>query len=321
MSVVDMWERHQISVYLAALGSGAAVGLGWRSAAEPLEALIFPVLGALLWATFLQVPFPRLTAAFRDTRFLGAALVLNFVVVPLVVALLTSVVALPRAVLLGVLLTLLCPCIDYVIVFAGLAGGDSQRLVAASPLLMLLQMLALPLLLWVFMGSDLRHVVAPGPFLEAFGLLIVLPLGLAAVTQLLASRHRVGAAVERGMTAAMVPLMAVTLFVVVASQMPQLDGRRDEVAAAVPVYVGFAVIMTALGLLAARASRLDVAAGRALVFSGVTRNSLVVLPLALALPATYAVTPAVVVTQTLVELVVMVVLIRLLPRLLPANWQ
>ena len=47
---------------------------------------------------------------------------------------------------------------------------------------------------------------------------------------------------------------------------------------------------------------------------GATRNSLVVLPLALAMPSPLV--PAAVVTQTLVELLGMVVLVRVLPRLL-----
>jgi ACR3 family arsenite transporter len=51
------------------------------------------------------------------------------------------------------------------------------------------------------------------------------------------------------------------------------------------------------------------------VFSGATRNSLVVLPLALALPASLSLAPVVVVTQTLVELIGMVIFVRLVPRL------
>ncbi len=58
---------------------------------------------------------------------------------------------------------------------------------------------------------------------------------------------------------------------------------------------------------------MNVEESRALVFTSVTRNSLVVLPLALALPAGYRLAPAVVVTQTLVELTGMVVLTRLVP--------
>lgn len=191
----------------------------------------------MLYATFLQVPFTRLIAAFRDVRFLTAVLAINFVVVPVVVAALTLPLTLSRAVLLGVLLTLLTPCIDYVIVFCGLAGGDHRRLLAAAPVLMLTQMVALPLLLWLFVGPELADIVDLGPFLEAFGVLIVVPLLLAWGTQTLAARHRSGRLGRRrasssrnyaarrtrrsasaAMSAAMVPLMTATLFVVVAGQ-------------------------------------------------------------------------------------------------------
>ncbi|MDN5725138.1 MAG: hypothetical protein L0G99_04280 [Propionibacteriales bacterium] len=51
-----------------------------------------------------------------------------------------------------------------------------------------------------------------------------------------------------------------------------------------------------------------------MVFSGATRNSLVILPLALALPDSLSLVAVVVVTQTLVELVGMVTYVRLIPR-------
>jgi ACR3 family arsenite efflux pump ArsB len=76
------------------------------------------------------------------------------------------------------------------------------------------------------------------------------------------------------------------------------------------------LVMPLLGRLAAGLLRMDVGESRALVFTSVTRNSLVMLPLALALPAGYALVPAVVVTQTLVELTGMVVLTRAVPGLL-----
>lgn len=157
------------------------------------------------------------------------------------------------------------------------------------------------------------------PFVEAFGILILLPLALAWTSQAFAARRRAGQVVIRGLNAAMVPVMAATLFVVVGSQVPKLRGRFNDVATAVPVYAAFLVVMAVVGVAAARVARLDVGRARALVFTGATRNSLVVLPLALALPAAYAVTPAIVVTQTLVELVGMLVYIRLVPRLIPAK--
>jgi ACR3 family arsenite efflux pump ArsB len=319
LSRVEWLERHQIVIYLAALVLGAVAGLVLPGGAWALELAIYPVLGALLYATFLQVPFTALTRAFRDVRFLSATMVLNFVVVPVVVAAAIALIPLPQAVLLGVLLVLLTPCIDYVIVFAGLAGGAHQRLLAAAPLLMLAQMVALPLLLVLFMGPGLADIVEIGPFLEAFLILTVLPLGLARATETLAARHRSGQRITSAMNAAMVPLMAATLFVVVASQFPQIEDQVGAVMSVVPLYVAFLVVMAGLGLLLARVFRLDVPSSLALIFSGATRNSLVVLPLALALPEAYAITPVIVVTQTLVELIGMVIYVRAVPWLVPAQ--
>ena len=314
---VEFAERHQIAIYLGSLACAVMFGLAAPSTASALEHAIEPVLATLLYATFLQVPFTALSRSFRDGRFLAAVLVVNFLLVPVIVWALTRVLPDDRAVLLGVLLVLLTPCIDYVIVFAGLAGGSAQRLLAAAPLLMLAQMALLPVYLLLFLGSDLATTVDPGPFIEAFIVLIAIPLTLALCTELLAKRYRSGVVITRMMTALMVPLMAATLFTVVASQIPQVRDSLGTVARVIPVYVAFPVVMALVGRLATRAFRLDVPAGRALTFSGATRNSLVVLPLALALPEPYTIAAVVVVTQTLVELLAMVVYVRAIPRLQP----
>ena len=311
-------DRHQIAVYLLALTAGALVGLLAPQRSPSLAPAIEPVLALLLFATFRQVPFTDLGRSLRDGRFLAAVLTLNFVVVPLVVLGLTRLLPDYRAVLLGVLLVLLTPCIDYVIVFCGLAGGAAQRLLAASPLLMLAQLALLPVYLLLFVGRDLADVVEPGPFLRAFVVLIAVPLLLALLTELLARRHRAGVRITALLTALMVTLLAATLFLVVASQLPEVRGSLATVAKVAPLYVAFAVVMTGVGPLAARLFALDAPAGRALMFSGVTRNSLVVLPLALALPEQYAIAAVLIVTQTLVELVVMLLLVRLAPVLQPA---
>ena len=294
--------------------------------ADAWAVLVEPVLALLLLATFLAVPFAALGAGLRDGRFLGALLVLNFVVVPAVVFGLSRFVAHDDALLVGVLLVLLAPCVDYVIAFTALAGGAAERLLAAAPLLMLVQLVVLPVLLRVVAGEAAVAVVDAGPFVRALVLLILAPLALAALLQWGAVRGRGGvrdtaAGVVRGFTAAMVPLMVVTLFTVVASQIRGVGERLPALAAVVPLFAAFAAVMVALGVVAARWARLDVPAGRALVFSGVTRNSLVVLPLALALPASLDPAPLVVVTQTLVELGAMVSLVRLVPRLLPLHGQ
>ncbi|MEU9701238.1 bile acid:sodium symporter [Streptomyces sp. NPDC047981] len=310
-------DDHQVAIYLVAMVVGGLIGRLAPAAGPGLEHAINPVLGALLFVTFLQVPAAELFRSLRDGRFLTAALVVNFVVVPLVVAAMFAFLPADQAVRLGVLLVLLCPCVDYVIVFSGLAGGSSRRLLAATPLLLVAQMLLLPGFLYLFLGPDLADIVEPGPFLEAFLVLIVVPLALAWALQAWASRRPTGQKVSDAATTTMVPLMAATLFTVVASQVPKLGDSLTDVAAVIPFYAAFLVVMAFAGKAVARLFRLDTGAARAIVFTGATRNSLVVLPLALALPDTLAVAAVVVVTQTLVEVLGMVAYVRLVPRLVP----
>jgi ACR3 family arsenite transporter len=171
----------------------------------------------------------------------------------------------------------------------------------------------LPVFLVLFLGTEMADIVEFGPFLDAFLTLIAAPLALAWLTQ---ACGPAGAAFSRAVSTAMVPLMVVTLLVVVASQVPKVG---VAVLGVVPFYVVFLVVMAGLGVLVARGFRLAVPEARAIVFTGATRNSLVVLPLALALPGSLRVAGIVVVTQTLVEVAGMVIYVRVVPRLVPVR--
>lgn len=276
-------ERHQVALYVAAIVSGAVVGILAPAAGGALEPAITPVLALLLYSTFLAVPLATIGRALRDRRFLLTLAVVNVVVAPVVVFVLSRFVVDSPVLLTGLVLVLVAPCVDYVIVFTGIAGGSHERLLAATPLLMLAQMLLLPLYLVLIVGEG-AAVIDPAPFVQAFLLLIVAPLAAAGLTQALARRHRFGSAISSAMTSAMVPLMMATLAVVVASQIASIGADLAAVLRLVPLYAAFVVVMTAVGVAAGRVARLDTPGIRAVVFSGVTRNSLVVLPLALALP-------------------------------------
>ncbi|WP_229116618.1 arsenic resistance protein [Parenemella sanctibonifatiensis] len=309
----EWMERHQVALCLTALALGAGLGLGLPSVARPAAVVITPTLALLLLVTFVGIPFARIATAWRNGRFLAVLLGLNFVVAPLVAYAVSRLVADDVALVTGVLLVLLAPCVDYVIVFTGLAGGDREGLLAATPLLMLAQMVLLPLQLRLLGGGAAADAIAWGPFLMAFVVVILVPLLAAGLLQLVIPRVTWGGRLESALQVSMVPLMMATLTVVVASQIGAV-GARLEVLRTVPAFVVFAMVMAVLGLAAGRLVKLDVPGRRAAVFSGVTRNSLVVLPLALAMPPALGSVPLVVVTQTMVELVVMVVLVGILGR-------
>ena len=263
-------ERRQIPLYLLALALGAGIGLAAPAAAPAFEVSVTPVLMALLYATFLGIP---LRATRIDAPFLTAVLTLNFVVVPVLAYGLSRFVADDGVLVFGVLLVLLAPCIDYVIVFTGLAGGAADRLLAAAPVLMVVQMLLIPVYLGVFLGPGVADLIEPGPFVQALLLFIVVPLAAAAVTQWLGV-NRLMAVME----SLMVPLMMATLLVVVASQIDAVRADLPSLLRVIPLYIAFLVVTAPAGLLVSRILRQDVPGRRAVVFSGATRNSLVVLP-------------------------------------------
>lgn len=307
-TIPERLEQHQVALYLLAIGAGLAAGLTLPSAAESMDVAVTPLLAALLYVTFLQVRATDLVASLRDRKFLTVVLAVNFVIVPLVVAALTPLLPTDDAIRVGALLVLLCPCVDYVVVFTGLAGGDNQRLLAATPLLLLAQMLIVPVYLTLLLG-DGRTAIDPEPFLWAFAILIVAPLALAWLTQGWAARSAAGRRADDAVSTTMVPLMMAVLFTAVGSQVPRIDSRFDDIAGVIPVYVLFLIVMVFVGLGVARALRLTPSSGTAVVFAGATRNSLVVLPLALALPVGAELAAATVITQTLVELIGMVILV------------
>ena len=312
----DTLEHHQIPLYFVAVLLAAAFGLLVPSSASGLGMLVTPAIAVLMYAMFLQIPFLDLRQGLANKRFLSALLLANFILVPLLVWALTRGLVERPALLVGALLVLLTPCIDYVVVFTHIGKGDSRLMLAATPVLLLLQLVLLPVYLGLMLGAQSGVAVAAGPFVEAFVLLIVLPMILAVLTTSLARRSSVVSAWSNAWAWLPVPAMALVLFVVIASQITSVVRDIGLLVPVIPVYVGFLVLAPLMGMLAARLFALPAATARAVTFSASTRNSLVVLPLALALPEDVrGLAATVVILQTLIELVGELIYIRLIPAL------
>lgn len=307
-------EGRQVWIYFAAVIVAGITGVLIPGTAA-LGAAINPALALMLFVTFLQVPVASLGWALKEVRFLGALLAVNFVVVPLLVAALLQLLPASPILRLGVLMVLLCPCIDYVVTFSHLGRADARLLLASTPALLILQMVLLPVYLRLFLGAETAAYVQLGPFIHAFVWLIAAPFVLAALVQAWAAKTTTGAKTAAFLGLLPVPATAAVLFIVIAAVTPQLGMAIEAALKVVPVYVAFAVIAPLLGWGVGRAVKLEASAGRAIGFSAATRNSLVVLPLALAVPGAVPLLPAVIVAQTLVELVASLIYIRLIPRL------
>lgn len=313
LTLRDTLENYQVQIYFGAVVLGALAAL-LISGTTVLESGINPTLAFMLFVTFLQVPLAELRVALARFRFLGVLLLTNFVVVPVLVGVLVQFLPPDPMVRLGVLLVLLAPCIDYVVTFSHLGRADARLLLAATPALLIVQMLLLPVYLSVFLGPEAGSLINAGPFVHAFVWLIAVPLVLAVLVQFWSDRSVDGARASSVLGLLPVPATALVLFVVVAAVVPQLGPALDVTFRVVPIYVTYAVVAPLAGWGVSKLFRLDAPAGRAVAFSAATRNSLVVLPLAFAVPGAVPILPAIIVTQTLIELLSQLAYIRLAPK-------
>ena len=185
----EQLERYQVWLYLVAILAGMAIGWVSPEQTRHWEMLLWPALGVLLYTTFTQVPLIHLRSAFRDRRFLAALLTGNFILTPVLVGLLLWLLPDDPAIRLGVLLVLLVPCTDWFISFTHLGGGDGARAIAAAPILLIVQLILLPVYIWLFMGNIAIELAVGSHLLPAFFGLIVTPLILAWLTERLTEKH------------------------------------------------------------------------------------------------------------------------------------
>ncbi|MDP3230493.1 MAG: arsenic resistance protein [Acidovorax sp.] len=308
-------ERYQVWVYLTAITLGLATGTVWPGLGPALEALLWPTLAALLFATFLQVPLLHVRDALRDRRFAAAVLLGNFVVLPLLAWALVEAFDFDPVVRLGVLLVLLVPCTDWFITFSQLGKGDVPRAIAITPLNLVLQLVLLPLYLWLMadaqsLGSWNWATLAPAV------LIVLVPLAGAAVAERWMETHPKAEGLRENMAWWPVPLLALVVFLIAGAQVGTVLDAMAQLSTVLPVFVLFLVAAALLAKGIALQLGLPAAQGRTLAFSLGTRNSFVVLPLALLLPAGWELAAVVIVVQSVVELFGMVAYVWVIPKYL-----
>ena len=306
-------ERRQVWFYLSAIVGGLLIGSAWPSIAPTFEALLWPALILLLYATFVQVPLLHLREAFHDHRFVAGMLLGNFIALPALAWMLMQWLPADPAVRLGVLLVLLVPCTDWFITFSQLGGGNVPRAIAVTPINLLLQLLLLPVYLWLMLGSGSVAGLGLAEVWPAL-LVVILPLVAAAVSERWIEARPERASVRKRLAWWPVPLLAMVVFLIAGAQVSAVRNALGLLPVVVPLFIVFLLLaaLVAKGLAGLLALPTD--HGRTLAFSLGTRNSFVVLPFALSLPAGWEVAAVVIVVQSLVELFGMVFYLWWIPR-------
>lgn len=306
-------ESRQVWIYLSAILGGLLVGSVWVSTGTFFEVLLWPALMLLLYTTFVQVPLLHLREAMRDARFVVAVLTGNFLILPVVAWLLVQWLPADPALRLGVLLVLLVPCTDWFITFSQLGNGNLPRAIAVTPINLLLQLLLLPIYLWLMLGSDLSAALAPADIWPAL-VVILLPLAAAVLSERWFEARTQRAVIREQLAWWPVPLLALVVFLIAGAQVGAVQGALRLLPVIVPLFLAFLLLAALIAKGLAKLMALPTDQGRTLAFSLGTRNSFVVLPFALSLPAGWEVAAVVIVVQSLVELFGMAFYLWWIPR-------
>ncbi|MFN3756271.1 MAG: arsenic resistance protein, partial [Flavobacterium sp.] len=134
-------EKYQALLYIVSITLGVLFGANYPEFSNSLEMVLWPVLAFLLYVTFSQIPIAHIPKAIFDYKFITAAFIGNFVLIPVFVAIIIAFMPNDPVLKLGVALVLLVPCTDWFITFSQLGKGDTKYAVALAPIILLAQFL------------------------------------------------------------------------------------------------------------------------------------------------------------------------------------
>jgi arsenite transporter len=279
-----LFAARQTGYVILAVVVGLAAGqLSWIAANA--THVVVPALMAMLWSVFLQVPFRSMGAAFRDLRFTGLSLGINFVWTPVLAYTLGWLLLRDQPDLwLGLVMLLVTPCTDWYLIFTNLAGGNVRLSTALLPWHLVLQLLLLPLYLLVFASALVR--IEYGIVLQNILLVLVVPLVLAWGFRRLAARARGSAWLADVFLPKMAPVQPVFLSVAIAamfaSQGAVLVEHPHVILRLLAPLLAFFLVTAALAIHVSRRVGFDYPRCASLCLATLARNSPVALAIAVA---------------------------------------
>lgn len=314
-------ERHQVALYLASMAvGGASAGLsGWSLVSEQLVPY---ALGALLWTNFALMPLVGMSVG-QHKRLARTVVLVATLGTPILVApLVSSFIPEGGPVALAAVIVLLAPCVDYVVVFTCIAGGEYRGLLAATPYLLGVQIISIPAWTsaYAYIGIlDIGMVgeIFPLPAESYLSLApLIVPLVAAYLTQHWSTRSpQRKQTYERVRTmsdTAMIPLMFLLLALMCSAYTPAVLNQAQLIPRLAGLYLTYAILAGGaawcLSKVTSRPERISV------TFSAVTRNALIIYPVVALCAQRLAhngnpeasLMGATVLTQTLTELLIMV---------------
>lgn len=309
-------DRIQPVLLVASIGLGLGIASMWSRGAEALGPVVSIGVFVLIYTVMLGVDPRRAAAVLTNRRFVVVAVILNFVVNPGISwGLATVFLASDPNLFAGFILFLVTPCIGWYLIFTELAGGDTDLGVSLLVINISLQVLLLPVYLWLLVGRALT--IDGATIAGSVGLYLVAPSALAVGTRWLGHRNRWdidGVRRHRGFGVTKTAILMVIVVSIFASQADVMLDNRGAVVELIPPTVAFFAIAFVVAVAVGRAVALPHPQTALLVFTTSARNS----EASLAIAVTAFASPLVAVPVAIgpaIELPILILMVRVLARL------
>ena len=286
----------------AGAGLGAVLAVLLPGASPFLSVVAWPLHVLVIFGLALSLPLLSVGRVYQGTRVWVALLAINVLVVPVMAFVMSRVVWNFPEVQVGLLLVLLAPGVALSLPIIRNAGGDTESVLSATPIILGAQLVVVPVATVWLSGGVFSFADMPSTF-PVIGAVIIAPVLLAGLVQWLATK-RVSASVtvQRRGSESVVWVASVALAVTVWWRLPE---NLDQVWALdwlIPLVIGFLVLIAPVSILVGSLAGVAPAKRRAIMIAGAGRGGLVILPITLALdPEVWGLVPLVVVGQIVIE--------------------
>ncbi len=303
------WVFMIIAIFIGlALSQSSAI-------AERASLFITPFLMIMLFGVFMQIPFKSLKAGFANVKLTALSLAVNFVWTPLL-AFGLSYLFFRNApdVFVALIMDLVTPCTDWYLVFTGIAGGHLAFSIALLPWNLLLQLVLMPVYLFIFAGAVVE--IQPLIFLESFFRVLLAPFVVAVIARNILIKYRGEGWFQHQVMARLDFFQALFLTLAIAAMfasqgMILLDNLDLVVKLILPVFLFF-LINFILGRLIGRVFKLSYRESASLIITTLARNAPLAIVIAVAVFPGRPLIPLVLAVESLIELPLLYVFARLL---------
>jgi len=313
---LGLLDKLKAFILIAAIFLGFFVGSVFPEFSNYANSIIFFALFFVLYSVMLSIPVRQIKNSFKNIRFFGLAWFANFVIIPIIAFILALIFLKDNpAIFVGVIVYLVMPCTDWFLTFTSMAKGDVPLGIALTPTNLILQILLLPVYLFLFAGELIP--IQFSALIETFLIFILLPFILAVFTRWVLRKIKTEEGATKIIYTIIIPFrvlaLAVVIFTMFAGQTQViLNNFRALSIVFIPIIIFFIIVFIIAQFLSRRFN-LPYKERALLTCTTAARNSPLSLVLAFGLfPNQPLIQVVAIIIGVLIELPVLILITKLL---------